>query len=247
MAEHIIDKIEYNGNVYKLQDTTSGYTNAIGTITDIQVGGTSVVSNGIANVTTAAIINLLYPIGSYYETSDGSFNPSSAGWPGTWELETYGYTHISAGSTYTLGSINNASSINYTPAGVVAGKALNDASYWPTHTHGSGGLSHTYYLGSWGTNASNRYNLGGNNTAVTGSGARMRVTSGPTITNGWWSQTFDQTHQHTGTTNIGVASPAAHSHGTAISGSTSKSVTGTTTNISKFQPVIVVNRWHRMA
>ena len=249
MAEYIIDKMEYNNEIYEFQDTASGYTTATGTITDVQVGGASVVSDGVANITTAAIINLLYPVGSYYETSQSisEFDPRNGYWPGTWELETYGYTHISAGTNYTLGSINNASSISYTPIGTVAGKALDSDSYWPAHTHDSGGLAHTYYLGSWGTSSTNRFNLGGSNTAVSGSGYRMRVTSGPTITNGWWSQGFDQTHQHTGTTNIGVSSPTAHSHGTVISGSTSKTVTGTAVNISKLQPVIVVNRWHRTA
>lgn len=34
-------------------------------------------------------INLLYPVGSYYETSDTSFNPNTA-WVGTWTYTTSG-------------------------------------------------------------------------------------------------------------------------------------------------------------
>ena len=34
-------------------------------------------------------IDILYPIGSYFETSDMSFDPSEF-WGGTWELETEG-------------------------------------------------------------------------------------------------------------------------------------------------------------
>lgn len=44
-----------------------------------------------------------YPVGSYYETSDTNFNPNES-WGGTWVLEAEGLVHISAGSTYTIGS-----------------------------------------------------------------------------------------------------------------------------------------------
>jgi len=43
-----------------------------------------------------------YPVGSYYETSDTSFDPNTA-WGGTWSLETEGLVHIGAGATYTAG------------------------------------------------------------------------------------------------------------------------------------------------
>ncbi len=49
-----------------------------------------------------AMIDRFYPVGSYYETSDASFNPNTA-WGGTWVLEAEGQVHIGAGSTYTIG------------------------------------------------------------------------------------------------------------------------------------------------
>ena len=45
---------------------------------------------------------IYYPVGSYYETSDSTFNPNNE-WGGTWELEEEGLVHIGAGSTYILG------------------------------------------------------------------------------------------------------------------------------------------------
>ena len=48
-----------------------------------------------------AMIDLFHPIGSYYETSDGSFDPNVT-WGGEWELETEGQVHIGAGTTYTV-------------------------------------------------------------------------------------------------------------------------------------------------
>lgn len=44
-----------------------------------------------------------YPVGSYYETSDTTFDPNTA-WGGTWVLETAGQFHVSAGTGYAAGS-----------------------------------------------------------------------------------------------------------------------------------------------
>lgn len=43
-----------------------------------------------------------YPVGSYYETSDTTFDPNTA-WSGTtWVLETEGLVHVSSGTNYTV-------------------------------------------------------------------------------------------------------------------------------------------------
>lgn len=49
------------------------------------------------------VLNMFYPVGSYYETSNTSFDPNTA-WGGTWVLETAGKFHLSAGTGYTAGS-----------------------------------------------------------------------------------------------------------------------------------------------
>lgn len=45
--------------------------------------------------------NIFYPVGSYYETTDTTFNPNIT-WGGTWELETEGLVHVSSGSNYAV-------------------------------------------------------------------------------------------------------------------------------------------------
>lgn len=50
-----------------------------------------------------SIFDIFYPVGSYYETSDTTFDPNVA-WGGTWSLETPGKFHVSAGTGYTAGS-----------------------------------------------------------------------------------------------------------------------------------------------
>jgi len=49
-----------------------------------------------------ANIDFYYPVGSYYETSNASFDPNVT-WGGTWVLENEGQVHVSAGSNYTIG------------------------------------------------------------------------------------------------------------------------------------------------
>ena len=61
----------------------------------------------IINITQSPVItdfiDVFYPVGSYYESSDASFDPNAA-WGGTWVLETSGQVHVSAGTGYALGS-----------------------------------------------------------------------------------------------------------------------------------------------
>lgn len=51
--------------------------------------------------TLKALFDFIYPIGSYYETSDTNFDPNAI-WGGTWILEAEGQVHISAGTNYTI-------------------------------------------------------------------------------------------------------------------------------------------------
>ena len=44
------------------------------------------------------LINMLHPVGEFYETSDSSFNPNVS-WGGTWELESDGTVLVSKSST----------------------------------------------------------------------------------------------------------------------------------------------------
>lgn len=55
-----------------------------------------------ASPVPSSLFNYFYPVGSYYETSDASFDPNTA-WGGTWVLEAEGQVHIGAGSNYTIG------------------------------------------------------------------------------------------------------------------------------------------------
>lgn len=77
--------------------------------TDMTTGSGGEVEDFISglNFSGASILDMFYPVGSYYETSDTSFDPTTA-WGGTWELETGGQVHVSSGSNYAVsGALTN--------------------------------------------------------------------------------------------------------------------------------------------
>lgn len=59
------------------------------------INNVSLLGNG-----NISLIDLFYPVGSYYETSDTSFNPNTA-WGGTWVEDTAGRTTVAYDSTDT--------------------------------------------------------------------------------------------------------------------------------------------------
>ena len=63
----------------------------------------SVLLTGNKTFSDLGLVDYIYPVGSYYETSDTTFDPNVA-WGGTWVLETAGKFHVSAGTGYTIGS-----------------------------------------------------------------------------------------------------------------------------------------------
>lgn len=72
-------------------------TMASGT-TDITSG--EIAQGSHASILPASILDAIYPVGSYYETSDTSFNPNTA-WGGTWTEDTAGQVLVSYDSTQT--------------------------------------------------------------------------------------------------------------------------------------------------
>ena len=94
------------------------------------------------------LIDLYYPIGSYYETSDTTFNPNIE-WGGTWELEIEGQVHVSAGTNYTINgastNISDGGTTVHAHGGVTGDHTLTAAqSGVPQHTHTYADANTTY-------------------------------------------------------------------------------------------------------
>ena len=82
------------------------------------------------------LLDFFYPVGSYYESSDTTFDPNVT-WGGTWELEDEGLVHVSAGENYAVSSNaqdGGAEQITYTPAGTNVGHAIT-INQMPNHNH----------------------------------------------------------------------------------------------------------------
>lgn len=76
----------------------------------------------------SALLDLFYPVGSYYETSDANFNPNES-WGGTWNLDNDGTALVS--KSLETGSLFNAD------LGTVVGeeKHLLTIEEMPNHNH----------------------------------------------------------------------------------------------------------------
>lgn len=74
------------------------------------------------------ILDYFYPVGSYYETSDSTFDPNVV-WGGTWVPETEGQVHVSAGTGYIIGG-----ALTNTSDGGAATVKLVTANM-PAHSH----------------------------------------------------------------------------------------------------------------
>lgn len=182
---------------------------------------------GISPQTIQTLMNVMfdatYPVGSYYETSDTSFNPNNE-FVGEWELETEGLVHISSGTNYNVSS--NAkdggnASINYTPSGSNAPVTLTaNQSGVQGHTHGAG-TSGEKLLGTnaaGGTGVSRR-------TVASGSGAANVLYADYAV------------NRQTSTSSTSKNAIESHNHG----------FTGTQATLNVMQPYKIVNRWHRTA
>ena len=212
-----------------------------------------------------SIFNILYPIGSYYETSlpttpisGHSFNDDNLTdeeiadcgiswfdprvmWGGTWVLEVAGMVHVSAGTGY---SVNHANDNNGVGAQDGGSPYIQEHSHGftggalPTHTHG---MSHTHVPNS----TTYKYFMVTSSSGITddtsaalsdGNYKFPRISSNYAFTS----------HSTTGTSSI-----------TSTGNNTSATISGTvgninTANLSKgqsgnMQPYIVVYRWHRYA
>lgn len=104
------------------------------------------------------IYDTTYPVGSYYETTDTTFDPNE-NFVGTWELETEGLVHISSGSNYVV-------SANAKDGGEATHKLTAAESGVPAHNHpassGTGYTSAMRIVASYGTTYASNHATGYN-------------------------------------------------------------------------------------
>ena len=209
-----------------------------------------------------SMIDRFYPVGSYYETSDTTFDPNVS-WGGRWVLESEGQVHVSAGSTYTAGTsygsdthTHTTGDLKLTDAHIAHGHSFTNPSYKATGgavqekaAFNTGGMSanesHAHTYGNYTTASPtgawvNVYWIGSGNAggALTGinSTSTAHTHQVPKHNHGFTQPTISvNTNGSVG--NLGTpANRTAHNHG----------ATGSSTRNS-WQPSVAVNRSHRTA
>lgn len=116
------------------------------------------------------ILNLMYPVGSYYETSDATFNPNTA-WGGTWVEDSKGRVTVGQNtndtSFDTIGETGGSKTDNLSNAYAKVGRASSSLSTISYKAHAGSGATFDRTLQGGGgidgtvVNASDTSDLGG--------------------------------------------------------------------------------------
>lgn len=216
------------------------------------VGGEAVIDLGVTSVNgmTGAVtitersvkqlIDIIYPVGSYYETTNNSFNPNSA-WAGTtWVKITDGRTLIAGGGDYTVGNTYGEKTHKITVAEMPQHDHNATTSEAANHHHDRGNMNITGTI----------YNAAGNNDllfnaepqfegAIKLGNKRTKDKGGyvGTTETGYDSLTFNARDSWDGYTSAN----GAHKHTVTVG------KTGSGTAMSMLQPSQAVARWLRTA
>jgi len=212
-----------------LVEKVNGVSPTGGAVT-IDLGVTSV-NNMTGDVTITErsvldLINIFYPVGTYYETTNANFDPNVA-WAGsTWQRVADGRALIAGGgsSGYTVGSVYGEKTHKIT------------VSEMPTHNHGAtsatnGAHSHSASTGSAGTHTHKFITRNG--TGASGNVAEMQWSSGGYDGN----ISSDGAHTHS----VTIGNGGGHSHAITVGN------TGSGAAMSLVQPSVAVARWLRTA
>lgn len=110
-------------------------------------------TDSIFSSSGTSLLDFFYPVGTYYETSNTSFDPNVS-WGGTWKQDTAGYCTVGANTTYD-NIIVKYNLVNL-QVGATTGEATHTltVSEMPSHDHtylfnpsGAGGFWETLYGG----------------------------------------------------------------------------------------------------
>ena len=240
----IIDE-QFDGT--HLVASVNGETPVGGAVT-IDLGVTSVNGQtGDVTVTERSIkqlIDIIYPIGTYYETTDNTFNPNTA-WAGTtWQKITDGRVLIAGGGDYTVGSNYGEKTHKITVAEMPAHKHNASTASNGNHTHKRGSMEITGSITSTDHTGDYKEALT-NSDQITSSGA-LSVANRVDVAGfnkkdednaSYRTINFKASDGWTGETE----SKGAHNHDVTVGN------TGSGTAMSLVQPSKAVARWLRTA
>lgn len=227
---------------------------------DIDLGVTSV--NGqtgdvtITERSVKQLIDIIYPVGTYYETTNANFNPNTA-WAGTtWQRITDGRVLIAGGDEYTVGTNYGEKTHKITtsemPAHNHSASSASNGAHGHTASTGSAG-AHTHTRGSMditgtfralesygGVGASGAFYLTGRSSVGYSAGSQSeKFYENAFQASRSWTGSTSTTGAHTHT--VTVNNNGSHAHAITVGNS------GNGTAMSLIQPSKAVARWLRTA
>lgn len=220
----------------------------VGGAVNINIGVSSV--NGMTGAVTITersvkqLIDIIYPVGSYYETTNANFNPNTA-WSGTtWTRISDGRALIAGGgsSGYTVGSTYGEKTHTITTAEMPQHKHTVTAGTVADHTHGPGTYKITGKITCTDDNEPLTFADGFSSTGALSMGGHQGSGGGVTVSEGGGcynsiSLSADKDHGWSGAT----AANGGHTHTMTVGN------TGSSTAMSLVQPSQAVARWLRTA
>ena len=214
----------------------------------------------------SGLLDFFYPVGSYYETSNTSFDPNTS-WGGTWELEDEGLVHIGAGTNYTAGNTGGEATHTLTtdemPSHTHTQNSHNHTQ--EAHTHTQNSHNHTQNSHNHTQNSHNHTQNGHTHPIPVNTGYHPSSGGGGSAGDNAWAvdATYTPTINSKSTTATNIATTATNIATTATNIATTatnqnttavnKAATATNQNTggggahNNMQPYVVVNRWHRTA
>lgn len=253
----------------------------VGGAVNINIGVSSV--NGMTGAVTITersvkqLIDIIYPVGSYYETTNANFNPNTA-WAGTtWQRITDGRALIAGGgsSGYTVGSNYGEKTHTITSSELPTHNHTASTGAAGSHNHGgdTGNAGAHNHGGSTGTAGAHKHDRGNMNITGTFFGDNIGSSyntgafsyTGSSVTPGIVDNDdapsrvvdFDASKTWTGETGSNgshshsISQQAAHHHSIPTQANHTHTVTvnnsGNSVAMSLVQPSAAVARWLRTA
>ena len=209
------------------------------------VGGEATIDLGVTSVngqtgdvtiterSVKQLIDIIYPVGTYYETTNANFDPNVA-WTGTtWQRITDGRVLIAGGGDYSVGSNYGEKTHKITTAEMPSHSHSASTANNGAHTHARGTMNITGNFG--GTDVQGSY-YGNGAFSITTRG-NYKDAGGTYESDHGRNMNFDASRSWSGAT----TSNGTHNHSVTVGN------TGSGTAMSLVQPSKAVARWLRTA